>query len=92
VAGGRPPLFPLFVAAFLILAVVSVLGLVPAVVARAGELLSGWFLLTAIAAVGLKTVPSEVLKVGAGAAMLLVAETLFLALLVSLLIPLLTSP
>ncbi len=92
VAGGRPPLLPLFVAAFLILAVVSVLGLVPAVVARAGELLSGWFLLTAIAAVGLKTVPGEVLKVGAGAAMLLVAETLFLALLVSLLIPLLTSP
>ena len=88
--GTRPPLLPLFVAVFLGLALLSVLGLVPAPVAAAGSWLSGWFLLIAIAAVGLKTVPGEVLKVGLGAALLLVAETLFLAVLVAALIPILT--
>jgi uncharacterized membrane protein YadS len=41
-------------------------------------------LLTAIAAVGLKTRPAEILKVGKPAAALLVAETLFLAAMVAL--------
>jgi uncharacterized integral membrane protein (TIGR00698 family) len=82
--GPRPPLVPGFVLAFVALATLnSVLGLPPeaAELAAAG---SGWLLLTAIAAVGLKTRPADMLKVGRAAAALLVVETLFLATLVGL--------
>ena len=44
----------------------------------------GWFLLIAIGAVGLRTRPADILKVGRPAAALLLAETLFLAGLVAL--------
>ena len=84
----RPPLVPVFVAGFLICAALSIAGLVPEPVERTGSLLSGWFLLVAIAAVGLRTIPGEVLKVGTGAALLLLAETIFLALFVAATIPL----
>ena len=79
----RPPLVPVFVIGFVCLAVLSALGLIPAPVVDLGDTLSRWFLLTAIAAVGLKTVPGDVLKVGMGAALLLLAETVFLAVFVA---------
>ncbi len=75
----RPPLAPLFVVAFVALATLnSVVALPPALTEGAGSL-SRWLLLLAIAAVGLKTAPRELLKVGRSAAALLLAETLFLA-------------
>jgi uncharacterized integral membrane protein (TIGR00698 family) len=82
----RPPLVPGFVLAFAALAAAnSALALPPAVTELAAAS-SGWLLLTAIAAVGLKTRPADILKVGRAAAGLLLAETLFLALLVGALL------
>ncbi|GAA6149503.1 YeiH family protein [Pseudooceanicola nitratireducens] len=77
--GSRPPLVPAFVLGFFGLLVVNSLGLVPSVISDIAAHLSRWFLLAAIAAVGLKTSLRDVLKVGSGAIALLVAETVFLA-------------
>ena len=79
VTGSSPPLVPAFVLGFFGLLVVNSLGLVPAVISDIAAHLSRWFLLAAIAAVGLKTSLRDVLNVGAGAIALLVAETAFLA-------------
>lgn len=78
-SGVRPPLIPSFVLAFISLATLNSLITLPAAVLAIAVDASGWLLLTAIAAVGLKTRPAEILKVGKPAAALLVAETLFLA-------------
>lgn len=78
-SGARPPLIPSFVVAFILLATLNSLVTLPAPVLAIAVDGSGWLLLTAIAAVGLKTRPAEILKVGKPAAALLVAETLFLA-------------
>lgn len=87
--GPRPPLIPGFVLAFILLATLnSMVTLPPAALAVAVEA-SGWLLLTAIAAVGLKTRPAEILKVGKPAAAMLVAETVFLAVVVTLALTLL---
>ena len=78
----RPPLVPLFVAGFIALAALSTAGLLPAPVVSAASEASRWLLLIAIASVGLKTVPRDILNVGLPAAGLIVAETAFLALLI----------
>ena len=78
-SGKRPPLVPFFVAGFVGLAVLNVLGLLPAFVTAPASAASGWALLAAIAAVGLRTVPQQILNVGLPAVGLLAAETLFLA-------------
>ncbi len=83
-SGPRPPLIPGFVLAFIVLATLNSLTTLPAPVLALAIDGSGWLLLTAIAAVGLKTRPAEILKVGRPAAALLVAETLFLAVVVGL--------
>lgn len=80
--GERPPIVPGFVLGFLALAVLNSLGWVPMLVADALGGLAGWALLTAIAAVGMKTDLRNVLQVGGRAIVLIVAETLFLAALV----------
>lgn len=77
--GTRPPLIPPFVWAFLALATVNSLGLVPVVVADFLGDLSRWALLVAIAAVGTKTALRTILDVGGQAIALIVAETVFLA-------------
>lgn len=79
VGGARPPLVPGFVLAFLTLAAVNSVGLVPAVIADFLGGLSRWALLVAIAAVGMKTALKTVLDVGGQAIVLIVAETIFLA-------------
>jgi len=76
---GRPPIVPGFVLGFLGLATLNSLGLIPQ---GAGDLLAGlssWALLSAIAAVGMKTDLRNIVQVGGGAITLIVAETLFLA-------------
>lgn len=75
----RVPLVPMFVLGFVLLATVNSLVDLPAAVTDTAAGLSRWLLLLAIAAVGLKTVPKDLLKVGKAAAALLIAETLFLA-------------
>jgi uncharacterized integral membrane protein (TIGR00698 family) len=75
----RPAFIPGFVVAFVALAALNSAVDLPEIVTAAAAGLSRWLLLIAIAAVGLKTVPQDVLKVGKAAAGLLLAETLFLA-------------
>lgn len=83
-SGRRPPLIPGFVLAFILLVILNSVVTLPAVFLAFAVDASGWLLLTAIAAVGLKTRPAEILKVGKPAAALLVSETLFLAVVVAL--------
>ncbi|ETX28691.1 YeiH family protein [Roseivivax isoporae] len=78
----RPPLLPGFVVGFLVLAALNSMHLIPAALIDAANAVSRWALLTAIAAVGMKTSIPNLLKVGRTAILMLVAETLFLATLV----------
>ena len=80
--GHRPPIIPGFVLGFLALATLNSFGLIPPVIGGFLAALSSWALLTAIAAVGMKTDLKNVLQVGAAPIVLIFAETLFLAALV----------
>ncbi len=73
------PNFPAFVVAFLVLVILNSLHLVPTVASDLAAAASRWALLTAIAAVGMKTSLQEITKVGAPAFALIVSETLFIA-------------
>jgi uncharacterized integral membrane protein (TIGR00698 family) len=84
VGADRPPLLPVFVVGFVALTVLNSVVALPAFVTEGAGSLSRWLLLLAIAAVGLKTVPQDILKVGKAAAALLLAETVFLAVFVAL--------
>ncbi len=76
---GRPPLVPFFVAVFLFFAALNSNGLLPQwLITLMGEA-SGWALLIAIAAVGVKTSLSRIFEVGGQAIWLIVFETLFIA-------------
>lgn len=77
----RPPLLPWFAVAFFVLVAVHSTGVLPAVLVRAGNDASQACLVTAIAAIGLKTHLKEIAAVGWKPVALMVAETLFLALL-----------
>lgn len=77
--GKRPPVLPGFVVAFLILAGLNSFGLIPQAVSEFLGQCSRWLLLTAIAAVGMKTNLRQVLSVGGAAIALIVAETIFIA-------------
>jgi uncharacterized integral membrane protein (TIGR00698 family) len=77
--GARPPLLPGFVVAFLALAVLNSAGLIPAAITDFLSQTSRWLLLTAIAAVGMKTNLKQVLAVGGAAIALIIVETLFIA-------------
>jgi len=80
--GGRPPLLPSFVIAFLVLATANSFGFVPGWAASFLGDASRWLLLTAIAAVGMKTNLKQVLSVGGAAIALIVLETIFIAALI----------
>ncbi|WP_395541281.1 YeiH family protein [Neotabrizicola sp. sgz301269] len=74
----RPPLLPFFVLAFLLLTTLnSLVAAPPALVQLAGNL-SKWMLLTAVAAVGMKTSLRQLAHVGGPAVILVVAETAYL--------------
>jgi len=78
----REPLLPLFLVAFVALVVAGSVGLIPRWVGVALNETARACLVVAIAAVGLKTSPREMKKVGARAFVLLAGETFFLAALV----------
>ncbi|RDW11689.1 YeiH family protein [Paracoccus thiocyanatus] len=82
--GKAPPLLPGFVLGFLVLAALNSLGLVPAAVSELAGQLSRWALLIAIAAVGIKTSLKKMFEVGTGAIALILAETVFLAVFVTI--------
>jgi uncharacterized integral membrane protein (TIGR00698 family) len=77
--GARPPLIPFFVLMFLALGAVNSLGLIPAFAGEALGDLSRWALLVSIAAVGMKTSLRTILDVGGQAIVLIIAETIFIA-------------
>jgi uncharacterized integral membrane protein (TIGR00698 family) len=82
VDGPRPPLLPGFAVAFLALAALGSLGAIGPALQRAGSELSTWCLLTAIAALGMKTRFRELAAVGLKPVLLMLGETVFLAALV----------
>ncbi|WP_150120896.1 putative sulfate exporter family transporter, partial [Sulfitobacter sp. HI0040] len=82
--GKRPPLVPIFVIGFVALAALRSTGLVPEIIVEIASEASRWLLVVAIASVGLKTQPKDILNVGLPAVALLVAETAFLAALVGI--------
>jgi|TARA_B110000093_G_scaffold171799_1_gene202186 uncharacterized integral membrane protein (TIGR00698 family) len=74
----RPPLVPGFVLAFVVLVIINSVQIVPEVITEISVEISRWALLTAIAAVGMKTALREVINVGLPAISLLVIETAFI--------------
>lgn len=75
----RPPLIPGFVLGFLALAALNSFGVLPAQVVSGASDVSRWALLLGISAVGMKTALKSIFDVGREAVILIVAETVFLA-------------
>ncbi|WP_306117985.1 MULTISPECIES: putative sulfate exporter family transporter [unclassified Roseitalea] len=69
---------PWFLVAFIVLAIVNSLGLIPAPVAETAETASRILLITAIAALGVKTALKQMADLGGGYIVLVVAETAIL--------------
>ena len=80
--GPRPPLLPGFALAFALLVLINSTGWVPVPVQEFGNDTSRWCLLTAMAAIGMKTQLREVATVGIKPVVLMILETVFLAVLV----------
>ncbi|MEM6277533.1 MAG: putative sulfate exporter family transporter [Pseudomonadota bacterium] len=78
-SGERPPLLPGFVLGFLALAALSSFGLLPEAAVELMSSASRWLLLTAIAAVGMKSNLKQILGLGGAAVALITLETLFIA-------------
>ncbi|WP_397447978.1 YeiH family protein [Pseudomonas sp. NA-150] len=84
--GKRPPLLPWFAVGFLMLACINSTGwVVPAVQGFVNQLAS-WSLVVSISALGMKTQLRELAAVGIKPILLMVGETVFLAVLVLLLL------
>ena len=81
-SGEKPPILPFFVIGFLILAAINSFGLIPDFLSVWINHASRWALLISIAAVGMKTSIRRMLAVGGGAISLVVAETVFLAVII----------
>lgn len=84
--GKRPPLLPWFAVAFAALVLVNSAGWIPQQAAALGSDLSRWFLVAAIAAIGMKTRLRELATVGFKPVALMLGETAFLAILVLVLL------
>ena len=80
--GPRPPLLPGFALAFAVLVAINSTCWLPAAVAKGGSEFSRWCLVTAIAAIGMKTRLKELVSVGLKPVLLMLTETVFLAVLV----------
>jgi uncharacterized membrane protein YadS len=77
-AGGeRPPLLPTFAVVFAALVLLNSTGWVPGPLQALGSDASRWFLVAAIAAIGMKTHLKEVATVGFRPVALMIGETLF---------------
>ena len=84
--GPRPPLLPWFAVAFALLVAINSTGWLPAAVAKGGSDFSRWCLVAAIGAIGMKTQLKELATVGLKPVVLMLAETVFLAVLVLVLL------
>ena len=81
-AARAAPVLPWFAVAFAALVVVTSLGWIPAPLVDAGSIISRWCLVTAIAAIGMKTSLKSLVDMGMKPVLLVLLETLFLAALV----------
>jgi len=81
-ASGNVPLLPWFLVAFVALVVVNSLGWVPAEVHTMLTPVSSWCLLTAVAALGVKTSLKAIADVGPAPITVMVIQTVFLAVIV----------
>jgi uncharacterized integral membrane protein (TIGR00698 family) len=86
VGGKLPPLLPWFAAAFVVLAAINSMGWVARGLQDIGSELSRWCLVIAISALGMKVHLKELAAVGLKPIVLMVGETLFLAVLVLVMI------
>lgn len=77
----RPPLLPWFAVAFIVLVGFRSTGVMPTLVIDIGKGASQWCLVGAMAAIGMKTHLKEVVAVGWKPVLLMVIETVFLAIL-----------
>lgn len=77
--GERPPLLPWFVVAFVALVALNSLVALPSAITDAGNTLSRWCLVTAIAAIGMKTRLGDLVQVGWKPVALMIGETILLA-------------
>ena len=82
--GGKVPMFPTFLIAFVALVLINSLGWVPSVAVEGFTDLSRWCLVAAIAALGVKTSFQKLAVVAWKPVILMVVETLFLLVLVTL--------
>lgn len=78
----RPPILPLFLLAFLVIVAINSTGWIPQQVTDLAVSASRWCLITAIAAVGMKASLKDMATLGWQPLVLIVGETLALALLV----------
>lgn len=83
----RPPLLPWFATAFAVLVLINSTGWVLKPVQDGGNDLSRWCLVIAIAGIGIKTHLKELVSVGIKPILLMLGETVFLAVLVLFLLP-----
>jgi uncharacterized integral membrane protein (TIGR00698 family) len=77
--GNRPPLLPGFAVAFAVLVAINSTGWLPKQVSVLGSDVSRWFLVAAIAGIGMKTQLKELATVGIKPVALMIGETVFLA-------------
>jgi uncharacterized integral membrane protein (TIGR00698 family) len=78
-AAHAAPILPWFAVAFAALVAITSTGWIPGAVIDAGSTISRWCLVTAIAAIGMKTSLKSLVDMGLRPVMLIVVETLFLA-------------
>ena len=78
----KPPLLPWFVVAFALLVAINSAGLIPAALQQALQTLSTWLLVISMAAIGMKSHLKDFATVGFKPIVLMVSETVFLAILV----------
>jgi len=81
-SGQRPPLLPGFAVAFAVLVAINSTGWLPKPLTTLGSDASRWFLVAAIAGIGMKTQLKELATVGIKPVALMIGETVFLAALV----------
>jgi uncharacterized integral membrane protein (TIGR00698 family) len=81
-ASGNVPLLPLFLVVFVVLVIVNSLGWVPAQAQDVLTPVSSWCLLTAVAALGVKTSLKALADVGPAPITVMVMQTVFLAVVV----------
>lgn len=82
----RPPLLPWFAVVFVLLVLLNSLLHLPEIVVSTGHGLSRAFLVTAMAAIGIKTHLKDILSVGWKPVALMLLETVFLAVLIYMLL------